>query len=108
MSLPSAPATSPEFGARVSQGLSGGVLVHKVRPIYPPQALALHLRGSVLLQAIITENGEVRDLKVKGGHPLLVPAAMEAVSQWRYRPFLLNGKPIQHGVDIFVDFKMPE
>jgi len=62
----------------------------------------------VLLQAIITENGEVRDLKVKGGHPLLVPAAMEAVSQWRYRPFLLNGKPIQHGVDIFVDFKMPE
>jgi len=108
VSLPSASATSPEFGARVSQGLSGGVLVHKVPPIYPPQALALHLRGSVLLQAIITENGEVRDPKVKGGHPLLVPAAMEAVSQWRYRPFLLNGKPIQNRVDIPVDFKMPQ
>jgi len=62
----------------------------------------------VLLQAIITENGEVRDPKVKGGHPLLVPAAMEAVSQWRYRPFLLNGKPIQNRVDILVDFKMPQ
>jgi TonB family protein len=90
------------------QGLSGGVLVRKVRPTYPPQALALHLRGSVLLQAIITEDGEVRDPKVKGGHPLLVPAAVEAVSQWRYRPFLLNGKPIQNRVDISVDFKMPQ
>jgi protein TonB len=62
----------------------------------------------VLLQAIITENGEVRDLKVKSGPPLLVRAAIEAVSQWRYRPFLLNGKPIQNRVDISVDFKMPE
>ena len=108
VSLLSAPATLPRFGAPVSQGLSGGILVHKVRPIYPPQARAFHLRGSVLLQAIITENGEVRDLKVKSGPPLLVRAAIEAVSQWHYLPFLLNGKPIQRRVDISVDFKMPE
>jgi TonB family protein len=100
-------ASRPATDTAQLQGLSGGVPVHKVRPIYPPQALALHLRGSVLLQVIITENGEVRDLKVKGGHPLLVRAAIEAVSQWRYRPFLLNGKPIQKRVDIPVDFKMP-
>jgi TonB family protein len=101
-------ASRPTTDTAELQGLSGGILVRKVRPIYPPQARALHLRGSVLLQAIITENGEVRDLKVKGGHPLLVRAAVEAASQWRYRPFLLNGKPIQRRVDIPVDFKMPE
>ena len=59
------------------------------------------------LQATVTENGVVRDLKVTSGHPMLARAAMHAVNQWRYRPFLLNGKPIQQQVNISIDFKAP-
>jgi protein TonB len=79
-----------------------------VQPIYPRQAVPLRLEGSVLLQATVAENGAVRDLKVTSGHPMLARAGIEAVSQWRYRPFLLNGKPIQKQVDISIDFKMPK
>lgn len=107
MNLLSVPAALPEFSAPASQGVTGGVLVHKVQPIYPPQALRLRVEGSVLLQATITEDGAVRDLKMKRGHPLLVQAAIEAVSQWHYHPFLLNGKPVQSQVDVAVDFRMP-
>ena len=101
------PATLPQFAAPVSQGFSGGALAHKVQPIYPRQAIALRLEGSVHLQATVTENGVVRDLKVTSGHPMLARAAMQAVNQWRYRPFLLNGKPIQQQVNISIDFKEP-
>jgi TonB family protein len=104
----SVPATLPQFAGPISQGFSGGVLVHKVQPIYPRQAVPLRLEGSVLLQATVAENGAIRDLKVTSGHPMLARAAIEAVSEWRYRPFLLNGKPIQKQVDISIDFKMPK
>jgi TonB family protein len=106
-SLLSAPATLPQFAAPVSQGFSGGVLIRKVQPIYPRQAVPLRLEGPVLLQATVGENGAVRDIKLTSGHPVLARAAMEAVRQWRYRPFLLNGKPIQQQVDISIDFKSP-
>jgi TonB family protein len=107
VSVLSAPAALPRFAAPVSQGFSGGVLVRKVQPIYPRQAIPLRLEGSVLLQATVAENGTVRDLKVTSGHPLLARAAIDAVGQWRYRPFLLNGKPIQKQVNISIDFKAP-
>jgi TonB family protein len=107
VSLLSVPATLPQFAASVSQGFSGGVLAHKVQPTYPRQAIPLRLEGSVLLQATVAENGAVRDLKVTSGHPMLARAAVAAVSQWRYRPFLLNGKPIQQQVNISIDFKAP-
>jgi TonB family protein len=107
VSVLSVPASLPEFAAPVSQGFSGGVLVHKVRPIYPRQAVPLRLEGSVLLQATVAENGTVRDIKLTSGHPILARAAIDAVSQWHYRPFLLNGKPIQKQVDISIDFKSP-
>jgi TonB family protein len=108
VSVLSVPTPLPQFAGPISQGFSGGVLVHKVQPIYPRQAVPLRLEGSVLLQATVAENGAVRDLKVTSGHPMLARAGIEAVSQWRYRPFLLNGKPIQKQVDISIDFKMPK
>jgi TonB family protein len=107
VSLLSVPATLPQFAAPVSQGFSGGVLAHKVQPTYPRQAIPLRLEGVVHLQATVTENGVVRDLKVTSGHPMLARAATQAVNQWRYRPFLLNGKPIQQQVSISIDFKAP-
>jgi TonB family protein len=104
--LLSAPATVPSLG-RVSHGFSGGVLVHKVQPLYPLQARLLRLAGTVVLQTTIVEDGTVGDLKVINGHPILAEAAIAAVSHWRYRPFLLNGEPIQKQVDISVEFKLP-
>ncbi|HEV7219989.1 MAG TPA: energy transducer TonB, partial [Terriglobales bacterium] len=91
----------------VSRGISGGNLVRKVQPLYPPQALLLRLAGSVVLQATIAENGTVRDLKVMSGRPVLARAAVEAVSHWRYRPLMLNGKPIQKREEISINFTLP-
>ncbi|MFI5071049.1 MAG: energy transducer TonB, partial [Terriglobales bacterium] len=104
--LLSAPATLPA-SVPVSRGISGGNLVRKVQPLYPPQALLLRLAGSVVLQATIAENGTVRDLKVMSGRPVLARAAVEAVSHWRYRPLMLNGKPIQKREEISINFTLP-
>jgi TonB family protein len=102
--LLSAPATLPSFRPL---GFSGGVLVYKIQPLYPPQALLWRLGGTVVLQATIAEDGTVRDLKVMSGNPMLAGAAIEAVSHWRYRPLLLNGRPIQNQERISIDFKLP-
>jgi protein TonB len=98
-------APMPRFATPVSQGVSGGVLIHKVAPGYPVQAIPLRLEGDVVLQATITENGSVRDLKVVRGHPMLTPAALDAVRQWRYSPYELNGKPIAMKTTITINFK---
>ncbi len=98
------PASLPKF-APVSQGVTQGVVEHKVNPTYPSQALAMGIEGSVILDATIGEDGKVRDLKVLDGHPLLARAAVDAVKQWRYRPYMLNGKPITMQEQITVSFR---
>lgn len=106
-SLASIPVDAARFGSPVSQGLSGGVLEHRVQPTYPLQALPLRLKGTVVLQATIGEKGKVDDLKVVSGPPLLTAAAMDAVRQWRYSPFLLNGKPVKMQKEITISFQAP-
>ena len=103
----SAPMSLPEPAVRVSEGLTEGVVMHRVQPIYPQQARTLRLEGSVVLQAVVTEDGAVHQVKVMSGPPLLARAAQNAVAQWRYRPFQLNGKPIAMRTEIKVDFKLP-
>jgi TonB family protein len=103
--LVSAPATIPAFGSPVSEGVSQGVIIHRVQPSYPVEALPLRLEGSVVLQATIDERGRVRNLKVVSGHPLLARAAADAVTQWRYRPYLLNGIPTAMQTQIIITFK---
>jgi TonB family protein len=98
-------APMPKFGTPVSQGVTGGVLIHKVAPAYPVQAVPLRLAGDVVLQAIIAENGSVQDLKVVRGHPMLTTAALDAVRQWRYSPYELNGKPVAMKTTITINFK---
>lgn len=106
-SMASIPVDPPAFGSPVSQGLSGGVLQHKVQPVYPIQALPLRLAGAVVLQATIGEKGKVDELKVVSGPPLLTAAAIDAVRQWRYTPFLLNGKPVKMQKEITISFQAP-
>jgi TonB family protein len=97
----------PRFTTPVSQGVTGGVLTHKVQPVYPSQAIPMRLGGAVVLGATVTEDGRVRDLNVLRGNSLLAQAAISAVSQWRYKPYLLNGKAIPMKTEITVDFKAP-
>jgi len=105
--LLSAPVTLPKFATPISQGVSEGAIEHQVTPIYPRQALPLRLEGAVVLEAIVSENGRLEDIKAVSGHSLLAQAAIDAVRQWRYRPYLLNGKPVRMQTKITVNFKMP-
>jgi TonB family protein len=104
--LPASPAM-PRLGMPISQGVSGGTLVHKVMPVYPLEARQLHVQGTVVLQATINEHGQIEDLKLVSGSPLLAQSAMDAVRKWRYAPYLLNGKPIKKETQINISF-IPE
>ena len=106
-SVLSAKASLPNLTAPISRGVSGGQLVHRVAPVYPPQALLLRLQGTVNLLAAITEQGTVGDVKVLDGPPTLAQSAVEAVKLWRYSPFVLDGKPVKTDIKISVDFKFP-
>jgi TonB family protein len=103
----SAKASLPGLSVPVSQGVSGGQLVHRVPPVYPAQARLLRLEGTVVLAAAIMEDGTVHDVKVVQGPPVLAQAAVDAVQQWRFKPFQLDGKPVKNETRITVDFKLP-
>jgi len=91
---------------RVSQGVSTGLLVTKVQPHYPEDARVARIQGQVILQALIDKNGDVEKLTLISGHPLLAPAAVEAVKQWKYKPYLLNGQPVKVETQILVNFQL--
>jgi TonB family protein len=94
----------PQLGVPISQGIAGGVLVHKVRPVYPPEAMGMHVEGNVVIDAMVTTQGEVEELKLVSGDPRLARAAMDAVRKWRYTPYSLNGIPIPKQTRITVSF----
>ena len=91
---------------RISQGVIQGQCIRRVEPRYPKIALAARIQGSVLLKAIISKTGEVTELEVVSGHPMLITAAMDAVRQWRYRPYLLNGEAVEVETNIIVTFNI--
>ena len=94
-------------GARhVSSGVMAGMLVHKVVPKYPAIPLAIRLTGTVVLEATISRNGTIENLHVLSGPPMLQQAAKDAVSQWRYRPYLLNGEPVEVETTVNVEFTL--
>jgi len=103
----STPPRLPQPAMPVSQGISEGMVEYRVKPSYPDQARTMRLEGPVLLQAVITENGTVQDLKVVRGQPIPARAAVDAVQQWHYRPYRLNGKPVRMRTEITIDFKLP-
>jgi protein TonB len=89
---------------RVSQGVTKGLLIYRVEPAYPPLAKQARIQGVVVMTALIDKGGNVQNLQVVSGHPLLAPAAIEAVKQWRYKPFLLNGQPVEVETTVTVNF----
>jgi periplasmic protein TonB len=91
---------------RISQGVTKGLLIHRVEPEYPPLAKAARVQGEVVLKAVIDRNGDIQDLQLGSGHPMLVPSAIAAVRQWRYKPYLLNGQPVEVETTITVIFAL--
>ena len=91
---------------RVSSGVSQGLLIKKVTPNYPPLARQARIQGQVVLQAEISKDGTIQNLQLISGHPMLAPAAIEAVKQWRYRPYLLNGEPVAVETQVIVNFSL--
>jgi protein TonB len=83
-------------------------LIRQPKPIYPPLAKQARISGVVHLAAVISANGTIQDLKVISGHPLLIPAAIEAVKQWVYQPTLLNGEPVEVQTQIDVNFTLSQ
>jgi protein TonB len=82
------------------------MLINRVTPVYPPLARQTRISGTVRLHALIAKDGTVQQLEVMSGHPLLVQAALDAVKQWRYRPTLLNGEPVEVDTTIDVIFTL--
>jgi protein TonB len=92
----------------VSQGVSRGLLIKQVQPKYPQAALQMRLEGTVELAATISKDGNVAAVKILSGDPQLSKAAADAVKQWKYKPYLLNGSPFEIETQITVNFKLPK
>jgi protein TonB len=91
---------------RVSSGVQSGLLVRKTTPVYPPLARQARIQGTVVLQAQISKDGSIQNLQLISGHPMLAPAAIEAVKQWKYKPYLLNGEPVEVETQVQVNFTL--
>ena len=102
--------TQPGAPSRIKIGgtVQQTKLISQPHPMYPPDAKAARIQGVVKLSAIIGKDGAVMKIEVISGHPLLVPAAMEAVQQWRYQPTLLNGQPVEVITQIDVNFTLTQ
>lgn len=103
--LPSAPPKPASAHLRLSH-IDEGNLIRKVQPTYPALARSVRIQGVVLLQAIISKEGTIANLRVLSGHPMLTAAAIDAVRQWRYRPYVLNGTPVEVETQITVNFSL--
>lgn len=92
--------------AKVSEGVTKGLLIREVQPNYPPLARQARISGKVQIEAVIAKDGTIENLHVIAGHPMLVQSALEAVRQWRYKPYFLNGTPVEVETQITVVFTL--
>ena len=92
----------------ISQGVSRGLLFKKVQPIYPRNAVSMHVEGSVELMATISKTGDITRVKVISGDSQLGRAATDAVKQWKYKPYLLNGEPVEIQTQVTINFNLPK
>jgi TonB family protein len=108
--ISSTPATMPKIATpqrvRVSQGVSAGLLLKRVNPEYPPDARRARIQGTVVLHVLISKAGDIATVELVSGHPMLAPAAIDAVKQWKYKPYLLNGSPVEVDTEILVNFTL--
>ncbi len=94
---------TPTHPVRISHWAEGN-LIYRVQPVYPPLARQARIQGPVQLRAIISKTGTIEHLTLESGHPMLAGAAIDAVRQWRYRPYLLNDEPVEIETEITVNF----
>jgi protein TonB len=99
-------APKPSGPAHISSGVAQGLLLQKELPVYPPIARAARVEGTVVLAAVISKNGVIENLRVVSGNPMLQQAALAAVEQWRYRPYMLNGDPVAVETTVNVVFTL--
>jgi TonB family protein len=100
-----APPDKPKM-VRVSQGVTQGLLLHKVAPHYPEDARRARLQGTVVLQATVNTRGHIVELRVISGHPRLIDETLKAVSQWLYKPYILNGEPVNFETQVTVNYTL--
>ena len=98
----------PPAPIRVGGNIQAARLTNQMMPVYPEEASEERIAGTVRLEATITREGTIKELRVLEGHPLLVEAALEAVRQWRYQPTLLNGMPVEVLTSVLITFKPRE
>lgn len=104
-SPPPPPQPQPEI-IRIGGQVATAKLVSQPKPVYPPLAIKTRTQGTVRLEAVISRDGAIENLTVISGHPLLIPAALDAVRQWRYQPTLLNGTPVEVITTVDVNFTL--
>ncbi len=100
------PKVATPTRVRVSAGVTEGLLIRKVTPGYPPLARQARIQGAVVLAAVIGKDGSIQNLKVVSGHPMLTSSALEAVRQWKYKPYFLNGEPVEVDTQVTVNFTL--
>jgi periplasmic protein TonB len=104
--LAKAAEPTPVKRVRLAQRVVEANLIHDVAPTYPPEAGRARVEGTVVLLAVIGKDGSVEDVRVESGLPILVQAAIDAVKQWRYKPYLLNGEPVEVDSRITINFTL--
>jgi periplasmic protein TonB len=105
-SAPPPPKPVTPSRIRVGGNVEAASLTNKVTPQYPPIAKTAHVSGTVILHAIISKDGSIQELQYVSGPPLLMKAAMDAVKEWRYKPTMLNGEPVEVDTTIDVVFTL--
>jgi len=104
--LAKSPVSTPVKRMRIASRVAEANLIHDVAPQYPPEAGRARIEGAVVLMAVIGKDGSVEDVRVESGLPILAQAAVDAVKQWRYRPYLLNGEPVEVDSRITINFTL--
>jgi TonB family protein len=103
-----APISPPTGAIRVGGNVQAANLLHRVPPVYPPLAKQARVQGTVRFSVILAKDGTVSNLQLVSGHPLLVPAATDAVKQWTYKPTLLNGQPVEVITQVDINFTLSD
>ncbi len=102
----SAPGNVSPGKLRISAGVMEANLIHKIDPEYPHMAKIAHIQGDVVLRCIIDNEGNIAEMRIISGHPVFAQPALDAVKQWKYKPYVLNGKPVEVETAITVRFRM--
>jgi TonB family protein len=106
--LSAAAQVSTPQRVRASDSIMQGLIIKKVAPVYPPVARQARIQGMVVLKVQISKTGDVESIQLFSGHPILAPSAIEAVKQWKYSPYLLNGEPVEVETNVTVNFTLPD